>query len=195
MSVLLFLLVIAGIGLLVSVVLRRRGVRQGLDEGTYRAEEEAALASSWDPLLSELSASLFNSKDVEFVRLQCSPKLARSFRAERTALALDWLGQVRRQVNLLMGEHARAARSDSELKPADELRLGFEFLLFQVSGGILYLIIWMFGPLRASKLVGYPMELAEQLRKMTEDVVPGGAQVAAELLDIEPPVNSHTSAP
>jgi len=195
MSVLLFLMVLAGAGLLVSVFLIRRGVRQDFDEATYGTEEEEALASPWDPLVSELSAGLFNSKDSEFVRLQCSPKLARRFRAERTALALDWLVQIRRQVNLLTREHVRAARSDSDLKPADELRLGFEFLLFQVSSGVLYLIIWMFGPPRASRLVGYPIDLAQRLRKMTDDLVPGGAQVAAELLDIEPPVNRGTSAP
>jgi len=195
MSVLLFLMVLAGAGLLVSVFLIRRGVRQDFDEATYGTEEEEALASPWDPLVSELSAGLFNSKDSEFVRLHCSPKLARRFRAERTALALDWLVQIRRQVNLLTREHVRAARSDSDLKPADELRLGFEFLLFQVSSGVLYLIIWMFGPPRASRLVGYPIDLAQRLRKMTDDLVPGGAQVAAELLDIEPPVNRGTSAP
>ncbi len=63
------------------------------------------------------------------------------------------------------------------------MRLGFEFLLFQLTSGILYLVIWTCGSPRAARLVGYSLELAAQLRNVTEDILPAGRQVAVELLE------------
>jgi len=98
-------------------------------------------------------------------------------------LALDWLRAVRGQVNHLIRAHLRAARGNAELKPAEEIKLGFEFLVFQLTSGILYLVIWAFGPPRAAKLVGYSLELAGQMRKVTEDILPAGRPVVADLMD------------
>jgi hypothetical protein len=137
----------------------------------------------WDPLNSELSARIFDPEDANFVASEMSRDDARQFRRERTALALDWLRAVRGQVNQLIRAHVRAARRNAGLKPADEIRLGFEFLLFQLTSGILYFVIWTFGPPNAAKLVGYSLELAGQLQKVSEDVLPPGRQVAVELLD------------
>jgi hypothetical protein len=186
----LYLLMIVGMVLVVCVFFFWRDARRRLDEESQDTDSSAA----WDPLVSELGAKLFDAKDTEFVGRQCPQELARRFRAERTELALDWLSQLRKHANLLMREHARGARSDSNLKPADELKLALEFLLFQVSSGILYLTIWMFGPLRASRLVGYPVALAQELHKMTDVIAPTGAQVAAELLDMDASADSRTAA-
>src|SRR6266403_2149954 len=137
----------------------------------------------WDPLNSELSARIFDPEDADFVASETSRGDARQFRQERTALALDWLRAVRGQVNQSIRAHVRAVRGNAGLRPADEVRLGFEFLLFQLASGILHLVIWACGPPRAAKLVGYSLELAGQLRKVTEDVLPAGRQVAVELLE------------
>jgi hypothetical protein len=188
-------MIIAGLGLAVFLVLLRRGTLRGLGEEILGTEEENSLPIPWDSLTSELSGKIFDSEDSEFVHEECSRELERKFRAERTTLALDWLREVQMQVNFLIRRHLRSARADSDLNPADELRLGFEFLLFQVTTGILYLVIWTSGPLHAAKLVGYPMNLANQLREMTKDILPSGAQVAVELLDIDSQVKNRTSTP
>lgn len=137
-----------------------------------------------DPLNSGLSTRLFDPEDAYFVASETSRGDARQFRQERTALALDWLREVRGQVNQLVRAHVRAARGNPGLNPADEIKLGFEFLLFQLTSGILYSVVWACGPPRAAKLVGYSLELAGQLRNIvTEDVLPAGRHVAVELLE------------
>jgi hypothetical protein len=81
-----------------------------------------------------------------------------------------------------MRAHLRASRGSDDLKPADEIKLWFDFLLFQLTSGILFLVIWVCGPPRAAKLVGYSSELVRKLRHVTEDVLPAGRQVVAELM-------------
>jgi hypothetical protein len=183
MSALAYFLVAAVIVLSVCLLLSRRGGRRDSDRETYGAGQETSLPFGGDSLTSELSARIFDPEDLDFVASEASRQLTRQFRRERTRLALDWLRAVRGQVNQLIWAHVKAARGNSDLKPADEMRLGFEFLLFQLTSGIMYLVIWAFGPPRAAKLVGYSLELAGQLRKVTEDVLPAGRQVAVELMD------------
>src|SRR5262249_45564833 len=106
----------------------------------------------------------------------------RRFRRERTRLALDWIRIVRSRVNQLMRVHLGASRKNSDLKPADEVRVWFEFFLFQLTSGILYLVIWICVPARAADLVEYFLELVGQLRRMTQDILPSGYETAAELI-------------
>ncbi len=194
MSAHLYFLAIAVLALAVSVVFLWRDRRRSFNEYAHETEEETSLPSSWDSPTSQLSSRIFNPEDSDFVTCESSRQFARSFRRERAALALHWLLEVRRHITLLMRAHRRAARSNPDLKPAGELRLGFEFLLFQVTSGGLYLVIWLIGPLHAATLVGYSLELAGQLRKMTEDILPGGTRVAVELLDSEPQTKNRTAS-
>ncbi len=174
-------MIIGGLCLLLS----RRGVHRDFDRA-YETGRESSVPLEWDSLASELSARIFDPEDADFVAREMPGKHARQFRQERTGLALEWLRAVRGQVNQLIRGHLRAARGSNDLKPADEIRLWFEFLLFQLTSGILYLIIWAYGPTRAARLVGYSLELAGQLRKVTDDVIPSGRQVAAELMNGKP---------
>jgi hypothetical protein len=193
MSAQLYFLLIGAIALAVSVLVLWRERQRGLNENLLEREEETSLTFSWDPLTSELSARIFDPEDSEFVAGETSRQTARSFRRQRAALALDWLREVRKEISLLMRAHRRAARDNPDLTPADELKLGFEFLLFQVTTGTLYLVIWLIGPLHAARLVGYSLELAGQLRNLSEDMLPAGTRVAAELLDIEPQEKDRTA--
>ena len=186
MSAQLYFLVIGAIAVAVPVLVLWRERQRGLNENLLEGEEETSPPFGGDPVTSELSARIFDPEDSEFVAGETSRQTARSFRRQRAALALDWLGEVRKEVSLLMRAHRRSARSNPDLTPAGELKLGFEFLLFQVTTGTLYLVIWLIGPLHAARLVGYSLELAGQLRKLSEDILPAGTRVAVELLDIEP---------
>jgi hypothetical protein len=183
MSVLAYLLLAALTILNICLFLLRRGGRRDFDWDLDRTGRGTSAPFGWDPLNSELSARIFDPEDGNFVASETSRDDARQFRQERTALALDWLRAVRGQVNQLIRAHVRAARGNAGLKPVDEIRLGFEFLLFQLTSGILYVVIWACGPPRAAKLVGYSLELAGKLQKVTEDVLPAGRQVAVELLE------------
>ena len=163
--------------------LSRRGRRRDLDAEAHGIEQETGGSFEWDPFISELTEHIFDQEDSDFVASETSRQISRQFRRERTALALDCLRAIRGQVNELMKAHFKASRGNDDLKPVDEIRLWFEFLLFQLRSGILYFVIWVCGPPRAAALVGYSLELASQLRNVTENILPAGRQVTAELMN------------
>lgn len=183
MRTLVFFLLAAVIVLSACLFLSRRGRRRDFDAEAYEVEPETAGSFGWDSLTSEMSGRIFSREDSDFVASETSRQVKRQFRRARTALALDWLRAVRGQVNQLMRRHFSASRGDDDLRPADEIKLWFEFLLFQLTSGILYLIIWAWGPARAGELVGYSLSLVAQLQKVTEEALPAGRQVAAELMN------------
>lgn len=167
----------------VCLLLSRRAGRRDFDREAYGTGRETFLLFGRDSVDSDLSARIFDPEDLDFVASENSRQLTRQFRQERTRLALDWLRAVRGQVNQSIRVHVREARGNAGLKPSDEIRLGFEFLVFQLTSGILYLVIWACGPPRAAKLVGYSLKLAGQLRNVTEDVLPAGRYVGVELME------------
>ena len=183
MRTLAFFLLATVIVLSACLFLSRRGRRRDFDAEAYGIEPETAASFGWDPLTSEMSGRIFSREDSDFVASEASRQIKRQFRRARTALALDWLRLVRGQVNQLMRRHFRASRGNDDLKPADEIKLWFEFLLFQLTSGILYLVIWVCGPARAGDLVGYSVGLVAQLQKVTEEALPAGRRVAAELMN------------
>jgi len=183
MSVLAYLLLAVVTIFNICLFLSRRGGRRDFDREVDGTGHGTSVPFGRERLNSELSARLFDPEDVDFVASETYRGDARQFRRERTALALDWLRAVRGQVNQLIRAHVKAVRGNAGVKPADEIRLGFEFFLFQLNSGFLYFVIWACGPPRAAKLVRYSLELAGQLQKATEDVLPAGRQVAMELLE------------
>lgn len=187
-----YLVLISVMALIISFFLLNRAVRRSSKDGVDWTDGDVSFAPKDEDLVLEVSARIFNPEDSDFVASETSRQITQQFRRERTTLALDWLRAVRGQVNQLMGAHFRASRLNDDLKPSDEIRLWFEFLLFQLTSGVLYLVIWVCGPPRAAKLVGYSLGLAAQLRKVTEEVLPAGRQVAAELMNRDQdPKNGH----
>jgi hypothetical protein len=148
-----------------------------------------------DSLATELSARIFSAEDSEFVSSETCASAARAFQQERTTLALEWLRGVRTQVNRLFRSHLQAARQNPDLKPAGELRLGMHFLTFQLTTGILYIVIRMRGPLPAARLVLFSLLLSEKMLKMAKDVLPGtGTAVSVELLGLDSNANDRGKA-
>lgn len=174
---------LAALAVLTVCLIRARRLRQhDIDSDIYGTGEESSLAYGWDSSSSEVCARIFDAEDCEFVASRTSRHFSRNFRRERTVLALDWLRVARRQVNRSIRAHLRAARENVGLEPAGEIKLAFEFLLFQLTSGILYVVILACGPPRAAKLVGCSLELARRLRKLTADVLPTGRGVAVRPL-------------
>lgn len=183
MRTLAFFLLAVVIILGACLFLSRRARRRDFEGGAYGIEHETTGPLGWDPLTSELSGRIFDREDSDFVASETSRQITRQFRRERTALALEWLRAIRGRVNQLMRGHLRVSRRNDDLKPADEIKLWFEFLLFQLTSGVLYLVIWACGPARSVELVGYSLKLVAQLQKVTEEALPAGRQVAAELMN------------
>ena len=102
-AVIYFFLVLAAMGLAVSLLAVRRGALGRSIANSGRKLREGPRSYSWDPLTAELSRRIFRSEDSDFVGRETPPHFARAFREERTALSLDWLRELRNQVNLSMG--------------------------------------------------------------------------------------------
>jgi xanthosine utilization system XapX-like protein len=178
--------------LLVFFLWIRAGLRHEQNRDAYEVYAEEFKR---DSLAAGLSARIFSSEDSEFVASKTCASIARAFRKERTTLALEWLRGVRTQVNCLFRSHLQAARQNPDLKPAGELRLGMHFLAFQLTTGILYIVIRVRGPVPAARLLLLSLELSERVLRMAKDVLPSTATaVSAELLGLDPHANDRGSA-
>lgn len=180
MTVHFYVLFIGVLMLVGSGLVLRRSARLHVDAQVYWCEEP--VLSGEDALLLELGTRIFAPEDYALVKLETSREFHRRFRAERTALALGWLDQVRRGAGRLMRAHVRAARRNPNLRPADEVKLGFEFLVFRLTIGLLYCAVWLRGPLHAAKLVGYCSELARELKRMSVEALPVASSMAVEIM-------------
>lgn len=174
-----FYVLLAGILMLIaSVLVLKRSAR---DARINRSE--ASLLPVEDALTLELGPRIFAAEDYDFVQLNTARSFRRRFRAERTALALAWLDQVRGGIGGLIRAHVRAVRGNANLRPADEVKLGFEFLVFRLMLGLLYGAVWLRGPSAAARLVGSCVELAEELKRMSAEGLPVAGSMAAEIMN------------
>jgi hypothetical protein len=193
-SVQVYFLITAVMLLFVSFVLIRGGPRRPVDDGAHEDFGQSKPSVKRASLVAELSARIFSPGDSEFVAGQC-PNLARTFRQERTILAIEWLRGVRRQVNCLFRSHLKAARQNSDLTPAGELRLGAHFLTFQIATAVLYVVIRVQGPLRAARLVVLLLGLSDKFVRTAKEIIPiGSTEVAVELLELDPHANRRRAA-
>lgn len=166
--------------LIVLILVSRWSVRHRFEDLTLFSDETVGL-EKWDSLSLELGARIFSSQDLDFVARGSSSEFHRRFREERTALALEWLGQIRSEIDRSMRMHVKAARLSPNLRTSDELKLALEYFLFQLSNRILYCVIWVHGPLAAANLVTYYTRLAAELKGLLE-ILPAAHSVAAEII-------------
>ena len=167
-----------------AVVLLRRSARRRLDH-LYFCHFGHLGPPRWDALSLELGTRIFSSQDCDFVAAETAADFQRRFREERTVLALAWLKQLGGEINHLMRGHLKAARTAPDIRSADELRLGIEYLLFQIANASLRCMVWMYGPTAAGKLVRYSIRLAVELKDLTQDIAPA-TSVQVEIVRNEP---------
>ena len=126
---------------------------------------------------------LFSKEDWQFAQNQDCHEIAPLFDRERKAVALSWLGQTREHVAQLMDFHLRLARERPDLKPSIEVKLSLEYAQFQMLCGLLASLIRTLGPVRVRSLVGFAVNAAANLGKVSEKVLSdlnGGVTVGAE---------------
>jgi hypothetical protein len=169
--------------LVASVLVLRRSARLRMDTQANWSEGHFSTSPEDDALFLGLGTRIFAPEDYELVRLESPRQVYRRFRADRTALALVWLDQVRSGISVLMRAHVRAARGNPNLQPADEVKLGFEFLFFRITIWLLYGAVWLRGPFHAAKLIGYCINLAGELKRMSADALPVVGSMAAEIMN------------
>ncbi len=106
---------------------------------------------------------IFAPQDWEFVSRQAPPQIQRMFLKERRAIALLWLRQTRRQAACLVDFHLRVIRRNVNLRPAVEIRLAFQYVLFLLESEVLGVLIWLVGPFHSRRMVDYAAGVAQQL--------------------------------
>ena len=176
-----YVLLIGLLMLVASVLVLMRSASLRVDALANWSVRPHSAAPAEDDLPLGLGARIFASEDYEFVRLETSREFYRRFRADRTALALAWLDQVKGGVGSLMRAHVRAVRGNPNLRPADEVKLGLEFLVFRITIGLLYGAVWLRGPFHAAKLVDRCVKLAGKLKRLSVDAMPVASSMAGEL--------------
>ena len=175
--------VLGGMAMLVlSAFFFKHSWHYRFDEISLFGDDPSGLPG-WDSLSLELGERIFSSEDPQFVALETSHDFRSGFRAERKALGLQWLRQIRREVNRLMRVHVKTARISSSLKATDELLLSLEYLFFQLSIAALFCAVWIYGPLAAAHLVKYCVSIAVELKRL-EMMLPVRS-VTAEILKSE----------
>jgi hypothetical protein len=168
--------------LVVTILISRRSVRSRFDDASVFSDETVG-QEKWDSLSMELGAQIFSSEDLDFVGRNCTSEFLRRFQKQRTALALEWLEQVRCEIDRSMGEHVRAARMSPTLRTADELKLAVEFLLFHLLNRALSCAVWLHGPLAAGNLVRYSTRLAGELKAILENFPVAGSATVEVISD------------
>jgi hypothetical protein len=164
-----------------------------IEEGVARAGESLWQGPGPGPQ-SELGGALFDSSDWAVVRREASPPCARRFQEERTALALEWLRQLRQSASSLMSNHAKAVRSSAALSVSGELRLASEFFAFQLLTGVLYGAVWLCGPFHVAALAGYSIDISRRLKEAVEDVLPARVSFAGTGVTAQPQQESRPAA-
>jgi hypothetical protein len=104
------------------------------------------------PAPLEFFHSVFSDGDWEFVRQMNSLALKKLFITERKRVALSWVAETCAALNLVMRQHALAARHSSNLNPVTELTIFAGYLSLLVLCGLLSLTIRLMGPMRLGGL-------------------------------------------
>jgi len=194
MTVSFYVLLIGVLMLAVSALVLRRLARLRTDMQGRWSEAPLSVLRREDGSFLELGKTIFAAEDFAFVQLETPRQFQRRFQAERTALALAWLDQIRDGVSGLMRAHSRTARENPNLRPADEVKLGFEFLVFRITIGLVYGAVWFRGPFHAAKFVGHCVKLAEELKRMSVEALPVAGSMAAEIMNGDSEAKRRTVA-
>ena len=154
------------LGLLLAVLLAIWARRQpGLStfETKDVSDPDSALEFLRFELLPASVSSVFSRGDWDFVHKTASSAIQRLFLRERTALALFWLGETRRQMRGLMKLHRRAAGALKDLRPDMEARLALRYVAFVVGCDVLRLAVLLWGPFRVRSAVVHSASSARDL--------------------------------
>ena len=150
--------------LLIFLLIRSKGKDRSLSES---AEDQETLADfQVEPFPQELVERIFGTEDWDYVCIYESERVQRLFREERKKLAISWLRRARDQARTLMRFHKAHAAKSPGLEPVSEIKLSFDYFLFQLFCELLAKLIWLRGPTHTRRLVGFASGFSERLRNL-----------------------------
>jgi hypothetical protein len=128
-------------------------------------EEFANAREALDTAIVETAAieRIFSSEDIEFISRSSDRKVQQLFLKQRKALAMQWLRKTQKEVAQFMDLHLRLAGYPHEPSPRFELKLAGKYVAFIVVSYLLLLLVWLRGPFKARRVVGYTCAVAGYL--------------------------------
>jgi hypothetical protein len=159
------LLAIVAVGALILLFGVRLVVQSSKTRGQclpVSMEEFANAREALDTVFVESAAirRIFSTEDMEFISHSSTREVQHLFLKERKALAIRWLRKTQKEVALLMDIHLRLAGYTHEPSPRFELKLTAKYLAFFVVSYLLLFLLWLRGPFKAKRIVGYTVAVA-----------------------------------
>ena len=106
---------------------------------------------------------IFATDDMQFIARTGTPEVQHLLVKERRSLAIRWLRLTQKQVGQLMDVHLKLASYTFEPSPRLEFRLAVNYLCFVVVSNALLMLVWLRGPFKAVRSMGYALGAAEYL--------------------------------
>ncbi len=153
------------LGILILVLTGRLVLQWGRKNPapTVTIEDYAQARAALDSVFVETAAikRIFADEDKEFVSHTGTPDVQRFFLKERKGLAIQWVRMTQKQVAHLMHLHLKLASCTYEPNPRSEVRLTVNYLCFILASNGLLILLWLFGPFEAVRIVAYTVRVAE----------------------------------
>lgn len=126
-------------------------------------EDYSQARAALDSVFEETAAikRIFAKEDLEFISEAATEEVQRFFLKERKGLAIHWVRMTQKQVAHLMDLHLKLASYTNEPSPRYEVKLTANYLCFVLASNCLLILLSLFGPFEAARVVAYTVRAAE----------------------------------
>jgi hypothetical protein len=130
---------------------------------TVTIQDYAQARAALDSVFVETAAikRIFADEDKEFVSRTGTLDAQQFFLKERKGLAMQWVRMTQKEVAHLMHLHLKLASFTYEPSPRSEVKLTVNYLCFILASNGLLILLWLFGPFEAVRIVAYTVRVAE----------------------------------
>lgn len=153
------------LGTLILIFSGRLFVQSGRQSHTrpVTMEEYSQARASLDSVFVETAAikRIFAKEDMEFISRMAARDVQRFFLKERRRLAMQWTRITQKRVKHLMDLHLKLASYMNEPSPGSEVKLAAQYLCFFLASSGLLILLQLFGPFKAVRVIAYTVRGAE----------------------------------
>ena len=149
-------------------LMMRRAPRPEGGSGALVEARQALNSLQAGLLPPELIARIFAKEDLEYVLGETPKQIQDMFLEERKKTALCWVNQVRTQVISLKRFHLGSARFYARLSMRTEMELALSFTALLAACRVLQLVMYVWGPYAAPRMVDSTAAAAARVCKISE---------------------------
>lgn len=153
------------LGTLILIFSGRLLVQSGRQNHTrpVTVEEYSQARALLDSVFVETAAikRIFAKEDMEFISRVATHDVQGFFLKERKRLAIQWARITQKRVAHLMDLHLKLASYTNEPSPGSEFKLAAKYFCFFLASNGLLILLRLFGPFRAVRVVAYTVRGAE----------------------------------